>query len=360
MAKPDYSNHERPGPAAAQRARAGERELVPPRSASPPTTIAHSRHPKIDHLMPDADIPVSHGTVARGLDLHGAFNLLARSAIHERPLDETLRTLTEICARMLIVERVSLWALARGRTAIECLDLYQLSKNAHASGEVLDESRYPHYFAGLRREETIIADDAATHPCTFEFRQDYLLPNGITAILDTPVHVRGELQGVLCIEQVGPHGGWTPIQRMFAAAAANLVTLALVQNEASAAHERLREADGRLHALFESSGEAIVISRAGDGTIVDVNPAATRLLGRPRNELLAQPQTILHPEEESAHYGRLFSEHVRCNDAEPFACEVVNAAGERIAVEFSARLVDTGKGGEIVQGILRPRAALSA
>lgn len=310
--------------------------------------------------MPDADRTVAQASVARGLDLQGAFNLLARKATHERPLDDTLRTLTEVCARMLIVERVSLWALAHGGTAIECLDLYQLSGNAHTSGDVLEETRYPHYFSGLRREESIVADDAATHPCTFEFRADYLLPNGITAILDTPIHVRGELQGVLCIEQVGPHGGWTPVQRMFAAAAANLVALALVQHEASAAREKLRETSGRLHALFEGSGEAIVITRADDGSIVDVNPAATRLLGRPRDELLDQPQSILHPQGEAADYGRLLGEHLGTGSAAPHACEIVNAAGERIAVELSIRLVDLGAGREIVQGILRPRATLNA
>jgi len=299
--------------------------------------------------------PSSNPTPARGLDLQGAFNLLARDAIHERPIDETLRMLTEVCARMLIVERTGLWALADGRSTLECLDLYNLSLNEHSAGLRLERANYPHYFAGLQREEMIVADDAATHPCTFEFRHDYLLPNGITAMLDTPIHVRGELQGVLCIEQVGPHAGWTPMQRMFAAAVANLVALALVQNEASTVRERLNETSNRLRALFECSNEAVVIARATDGTIIDVNPAASRLLGRPRGELLNRPQTILHPEEDAEHYRRLFSEHTAARQSTPLACEILNAGGERIAVELSAHFIDADAGEGIVQKILRPR-----
>jgi PAS domain S-box-containing protein len=297
---------------------------------------------------------------SRGIDLQGAFTLLARNTVHDRPLDGALRALTEATARMLIVERVSLWAITPDLRSIECLDLFEMTENRHSSGATLSADQYPAYFAGLRREEMIVADDPGTHPCTHEFRNDYLAVHGITAILDTPIHVRNELQGVLCIEQVGAHSGWTPVQRMFAAAAANLVSLALVQDESSAAQEELRETNTRLRALFVGSRDAIVIADADSGRIVDLNPAAERLFGREREELLGQPQTALHPPEEATFYRHLFTEHVRSYAPTPVPCEVVNADGRNIAVEISAEVVELGNGDAIIQGIFRPLTSVNA
>lgn len=292
--------------------------------------------------------------LSRGLDLQGAFTLLARNAVHGRPLDEALRALTEATARMLIVERVSLWATSADHASIHCLDLYELTPNRHSSGAVLAAASYPDYFAGLRQEEMIIADNAATHPCTHEFATDYLPLHGISAILDTPIHVRNELQGVLCIEQVGTHAGWTPVQRMFAAAAANLVALALVQHESTEAREELQEANARLRALFEATREAIVIARTDDGRILDLNPAAERLFGRKRADLLGQPQTVLHPPENPAYYRRLFAEHVAGHFPAPLPCDVVDASGRHIAVEITVQVVQQGAGEGVIQGIFRP------
>lgn len=297
-----------------------------------------------------------HGLASHrgGIDLQGAFSLLARNATHDGPLDDALRTLTEAVARMLIVERVSLWALAPDHSLISCLDLYELTENRHSSGMTLSSSLHPAYFEGLRREEAIVADDAATHPYTHEMRSDYLLPNNITAILDTPIHARGELQGVLCIEQVGPHGGWTPLQRMFAAGAANLVSLALLQHEARSVRDELNDANQRLRALFEASGEAIVIARADDGVILDLNPAAERLFGCARGTLIGQPQTALHPADKSSYYRRLFTDYTSGRCHSPLACEVVDATGRHIEVEISATLVLAGHDEPIIQGIFRP------
>jgi PAS domain S-box-containing protein len=293
-------------------------------------------------------------TLSHGIDLQGAFTLLARNAVHGRPLDEALRALTEATARMLLVERVSLWATSADHASIHCLDLYELTPNQHSSGAVLAAADYPDYFAGLRQEAMIVADDAATHPCTHEFARDYLPQRGISAILDTPIHVRNALQGVLCIEQVGAHASWTPVQRMFSAATANLVALALVQHESTEAREELREANARLRALFEATREAIVIARTDDSRIVDLNPAAERLFGRRRADLLGQPQTVLHPPENPEYYRRLFAEHVAGHFSAPLPCDVVDASGRHIAVEITVKVIQQGTGEGLIQGIFRP------
>ena len=168
--------------------------------------------------------------LASSLDLQGAFAQLSRNGFSSSSLDETLRQLTAATGRALNIERVSLWGLIAQRASLECIDLYELSRDRHSSGVTLDAARYPQYFQALERGEPIVADDAMKHPTTQAFTEDYLLMNGISAVINSPIHLKGELQGVLCIERVGPHSAWTSMQRLFAHAVANLVSLALVQH----------------------------------------------------------------------------------------------------------------------------------
>ena len=40
---------------------------------------------------------------------------------------------------------------------------------------------------------------------------EHLLPGNITAVLDTPIFFRGELQGMLSLEQVGARVSFQPV-----------------------------------------------------------------------------------------------------------------------------------------------------
>ncbi|MCK7490421.1 MAG: hypothetical protein MZW92_00355 [Comamonadaceae bacterium] len=83
-------------------------------------------------------------------------------------------------------------------------------------------------------------------------------------MLDTPIHIRGELQGVLCLEQVGTRqpSGRRRIS-LFAQAVANLVTLALVEYEAGEARREACAAVEQLRAVINASQDAMLLA---DGT----------------------------------------------------------------------------------------------
>ncbi len=291
--------------------------------------------------------------LASSLDLQGAFAHLSRRGFAGKDLDETLRQLTESTGRMLNIDRVSLWGLSARRTLLECIDLYELSDNGHSKGIQLLAAHYPVYFQALERGEPIVADDAMKHPLISEFIDDYLLTNHISALIDTPIHVNGELQGVLCIERVGPHSAWSSVQRLFAHAVANLVTLAIVQNQSSLMREELSDANTRLHALFTGNRDAILIADAGSGHILDANPQAEKLFGRSRAQLVGILQSDLHPRQEAARYHELFKQHVASGAVEPVQVEIVNLDGERISAEINGEVVELENGRKIIQGIFR-------
>jgi GAF domain-containing protein len=188
------------------------------------------------------------------LELQEGIASLSRGAFFkEAPIDMMLSILTEAAAERSGVERVSIWALNDGHEELLCLDLYEMSARRHSKGEILLARQYPSYFRALHAGSSISADDAYLHPLTTEFISDYLPRHDVLAKLDMPIHIRGELQGVLCLEQVGSSQPWTSAHVLFAQAVANLVTLALVEHEAEEAKSQAQAAAERLKAIFDAS-----------------------------------------------------------------------------------------------------------
>ena len=253
----------------------------------------------------------------------------------EASLEMTLSLLAESSARITGIERAAIWALTDDGQELRCLELYEAGKNRHSSGGVVRAQDYPGYFAALSREEAIVADDPYVMPATACFAADYLPQHGITAVLDTPIHIRGELQGVLCLEQVGYHQPWTMYHRMFAQSVANLVTLALVEFEAGEARQRAEVASGRLRAVFEALTIPLVLINEGSGLVLDANGAAERLLGYRRVELVGKHFSRLFP---AATADQAMQEIRRCQSEQSFPAQVALQRGDGSSVRLAMTL----------------------
>lgn len=288
--------------------------------------------------------------LSSSLDLQGAFAQLSRRGFTGDHLDETLRQLTATTSQMLNIERVSLWGLTAQRENLECIDLYELSRDRHSRGVTLHAARYPEYFRALEQGEPIIADDALKHPSTQEFTNDYLLMNGISAVINSPIHADGELQGVLCIERVGPHSAWTSVQRLFAHAVASLVSLALLKHQLLSTEEELRDANHLRRALFHGARDAIVISDASTGNVLDANPPAEKLFGLGVQQLLG----VLQDDSANLNTRELFKQLAKSQGAEAVRSEVTGPDGRLIAIEICSQVVQLEKGKRVVQGVFRP------
>ena len=119
-----------------------------------------------------------------------------------------LRSLTELSSAAMDVERAGIWLYDGARQAIVCSDLYEREEDRHSSGIRLEAAAYPAYFFALQREVVIAAHDAQRDPITCEFRDGYLVPLGISAMLDAPIWREGRVIGVLCLEHCGPPRRW--------------------------------------------------------------------------------------------------------------------------------------------------------
>ena len=111
----------------------------------------------------------------------------------------------------------------------------------------------------------------------------YLLPLGITAMLDAPLHVGGVLVGVVCHEATGRTAPWTQDERSFAVSIGNLVALLLSKadrvRDAKAIHQQA--------ALLDQAqdGDPGARSRASDPVLESWGRPAVRLERRRRRRV---------------------------------------------------------------------------
>ncbi len=197
---------------------------------------------------------------------------LALTGLTRRRLSESsdlmsmLQHITKVAARTIDTERVGIWRYLEDRSAIYCIDLYELSRARHTSQPAIPVDPGLPYFEALAASQVIAATDAHTDTRTSAFSKTYLSAAGITSMMDVPFYLFGKLEGVICYEHTGPIRRWTEDEQMFAIALSNLIALAYEEQERlrsegqlQQSQEQLRSLTGRLESIQEE--ERISIAR---------------------------------------------------------------------------------------------------
>lgn len=154
-------------------------------------------------------------------------NLVTEKSLFLGDRRETARRITEACSRTLGVARSSVWFYDSARSKVVCADLYERSVKEHSDGTELLARDFPAYFKALEQERTIAATDAHKDPRTSEFSVPYLMPLGISSMLDVPIWVNGSMAGVLCNEHIGPNRTFAPDEENFAYLMASFIALSM-------------------------------------------------------------------------------------------------------------------------------------
>jgi PAS domain S-box-containing protein/putative nucleotidyltransferase with HDIG domain len=125
--------------------------------------------------------------------------------------------------------------------------------------------------------------------------------------------------------------------------------------------QALEENAERYRSLFESAPDAIFLADAENGQLLDANPAAERLIGRPREEIASLHQSQLHPADAPA--VEVFREHVQTGlkgtAAPPTEIPVLRADGSEVLTEISAQVLRLD-GKPVIQGVFRDISARKA
>ena len=128
-----------------------------------------------------------------------------------------------------------------------------------------------------------------------------------------------------------------------------------VQNitERKKVEEELRENEERYKTQFEEALDAIFISDAETGILVECNRAATELVERSKSELIGQHQRILHPPEEiRGQFSETFKKHLTEVQGQTLEAQVITKSGKLKHVNIKANIIEI-KGKKLLQGIFR-------
>lgn len=176
------------------------------------------------------------------------FDLLARlyrSSFRDfHSVKDVYKMITETMARGLHIDRASYWQI--GLEKLVCLDLFDNISNRHTVEKDLLAIELPNYFNALRNGIAIVADDALTNEFTKELKEHYLLPLGITDMLDLPIRENGKLIGVLCCERRDDSRLWSQTDFAFARAVGDVMALLIEQC-------RHRQTELEIERLYEVS-----------------------------------------------------------------------------------------------------------
>lgn len=169
-----------------------------------------------------------------------------------------LQQILEVAARTTDVERVSYWSINDTGDKVVCEDLYELSRNLHSGGESILVADYPDYFDHILQQR-VVAHDAQSDQATAGLAKDYLIPLGISSMMDAPVRAGGRTVGIACFEHVGLMRYWEADEETFAGSIADLIALAIEGHERKQAEEALRTNEHFLQIIFNGIQDGISI-----------------------------------------------------------------------------------------------------
>ena len=161
-----------------------------------------------------------------------------------RLCQETARRLSAL----LGCERVSVWRLEAGGSALRCITLFDARAGGHEAGACLQRSTNPAYFEAIENGAVVCVTDALTDPVTRAFGADYLEPVGVGALLDAPIRTGRGVHGVVCCEHVGAPRRWSPEEVSLVSAAAQYVAVAYLAENAETLAAELKRALGEAEA----------------------------------------------------------------------------------------------------------------
>ncbi len=200
-------------------------------------------------------------------------------------LDGAFRELCLVSTEALDVVRASVWLVRPGENRLWLMNEHDIVRGGHSQGAQIELAQIAGYWSALATGRRVAAADALRDPRTAELVASRLQPRGVAALLDAGIFSRGELVGVVCFEHATATRVWEPEEEIFASAIADLAALALEASARQLAEDEMERSRRRLQLLIDGTPLA-AIDWNRQLRIIGWNPAAERMFGRTRAEVL--------------------------------------------------------------------------
>ena len=259
---------------------------------------------------------------------------------------ESLQRITALSAATLNVARVGIWKFIENRTGILCEKLHVLKTGKYESGVVLYKNDNPNYFDALAENQTINVEHAVTNNITKGFAKDYLIPFGITSMLDVFIQGNQEPYGVICFEHIGEPKLWTEDDQEFASTIASIVSLMVESNERKAAEDELKTEKEFSEKLITSLNEGLSVVDI-NGVHIKVNAALCKMTGFTEDELVGIKAPFPYwPPEEHENIFKAFNNPLDSLGVNKEAI-LMRKNGERFPVSLSDSVIKNKEGNVI-------------
>lgn len=149
--------------------------------------------------------------------------------------------ISRLAADTLNVRHAGVWLLSDDNLFLNKFCAFDTQRQEFSSDVVLSANDYPRYFSALMSGRAIDAHDACNDPRTNEFCDGYLVPGGISSMLDAAIRVGGRIVGVVCCEHTGPIRHWHADEISFAGEMADQVAQAITSRDKLSALSALQE-----------------------------------------------------------------------------------------------------------------------
>lgn len=219
----------------------------------------------------------------------------------ESGLERNLRKICEAVAERFQIDRVGVWLFSPMRNDLRCECMYIRLGQRWTKGRVLTAGEFPGYFDALDAGLHINAVNARLDRRTSGMTEDYLEPENIFSLLNAPIRRGGQMVGVISYDALGKHRRWSQEESTLAGAVADFVTLALTDDERSAAEARLRESEALYHSLVENLPQ-FVFRKDLEGRFTFVNDQLCEGFGKEESEILGRTDDELCPPKLAAKY----------------------------------------------------------
>jgi len=217
--------------------------------------------------------------------------LLELSQVDKSDFDLSLEKILSAASKTLNVSRVSFWVLDKEEKKLRCRKLFNVSMDSFdkPSEKLVLPASFPgiannfeDYYNALKNNEKLQSNEAQSDENS-GIVEEYLKPLGIKYIMDIPVWFRGDIYGIICLEDTDEIKELTVAEEDFVSSISTMLTLSLEASLGKKAEESLVASEEQYKLLVENASEAILVLQ--DGLIKYSNPKTFELLGYTQEEL---------------------------------------------------------------------------
>ncbi|HEX5340454.1 MAG TPA: EAL domain-containing protein [Gammaproteobacteria bacterium] len=167
--------------------------------------------------------------------------LARESSISAGDVRGALHVICEKAVQAIRCKRVSVWFLDDEAKVLRCVHVLSDGHHDSAPNAAIEFGRCPELFKALQETRTCAVSDVTTDTRLQGFRNEYLRPNNVAAILGAPFRHGQRVRGAIFHEHTGSAREWTRDEASFASSLADFVALAITADDRRQAEERFRE-----------------------------------------------------------------------------------------------------------------------